>query len=317
MRTNIDTVKHMKRFYPQAWKSRTSTVIAGSLIGLNLIFTPSHAEVTVAGATPTPDNSELIAIVNGKDITSDTLASVVDMAKRQRPGEEVDEKALLDDLIATELARQEADKAGFSEREDIKARVENFADKLILNTWMQEKANALEISEEDIQAAYEERIANMPRHEYKARHILVKTESEGKALIEELKTGKDFAELAKEKSTGPSGPTGGDLGWFKPESMVKPFAEAVVGMDPGRVTPAPVETQFGWHVIKLEEKRDVKLPEMENMKPQLKRQLEQSKMLEYMKALRAEADVKILYKEKPAPAPKAEAEEDAAAEKTE
>ena len=99
--------------------------------------------------------------------------------------------------------------------------------------------------------------------------------------------------------------------------MVKPFAEAVVGMDPGRVTPAPVETQFGWHVIKLEEKRDVKLPEMENMKPQLKRQLEQSKMLEYMQELRAAAEVKILYKEKPAPAPKAEAEEDAEAEKTE
>lgn len=290
----------------------TNILIAGSLIGLSLAFNPVVAETTAE-----TKGDELIAIVNGTDITYDTLDSVLEMAKRQRPGEEIDEKALLDDLIATELARQQAAKAGFSEREDIKARVENFADKLILNTWMQEKANALEISEEDIQAAYEERIANMPRHEYKARHILVKTEDEGKALVEELKTGKDFAELAKEKSTGPSGPTGGDLGWFKPESMVKPFAEAVVGMDPGRVTTTPVETQFGWHVIKLEEKRDVKLPEMENMKPQLKRQLEQSEMLKYMQELRAAADVKILYKEQPAPAPKAEAEEDAAAEKTE
>lgn len=291
----------------------TNTLIAVSLIGLSLAFSPAMAEKhdEIKG-------DELIAIVNGTDITYETLEAVINMAERQRPGEEVDEKALLDDLIATELARQEAAKAGFSEREDIQLRVENFADKLILNTWMQEKANSLEISDEDIQAAYDERIANMPKHEYKARHILVKTEEAGKALIEELRTGKDFAELAKEKSTGPSGPTGGDLGWFKPQSMVKPFAEAVAVMEPGKVTTTPVETQFGWHVIKLEEKRDVKLPEMENMKPQLKRQLEQSKMLEHMKALRATADVKILYKGKPVEAPTAEAEEAAeAAEKTE
>ena len=159
-------------------RTNINVLIANSLIGLSLAFGTATAETTAE-----TKGDELIAIVNGTDITYDTLASVVDMAKRQRPGEEVDEKALLDDLIATELARQEADKAGFSEREDIKARVENFEDKLILNTWMQEKANALEISEEDLQAAYEERIANMPRHEYKARHILVKTEDEGKALL--------------------------------------------------------------------------------------------------------------------------------------
>ena len=312
MQINTKLLMSMKKLHSKTWKSPISTIIAGSLIGLSLAFNPAIAEETSEAK-----GTELIAIVNGTDITYDTLSSVVEMAKRQRPGEEIDEKALLDDLIATELARQEAAKAGFKEREDIKARVENFADKLILNTWMQEKANSLEIAEEDLQAAYEARIANMPRHEYKARHILVKTEDEGKTLVEELKTGKDFAELAKEKSTGPSGPTGGDLGWFKPESMVKPFAEAVRAMEPGRVTTAPVETQFGWHVIKLEEKRDVKLPEMENMKPQLKRQLEQSRMLEYMKELRTAAEVKILYKEKPAPAPKAEAEEDEAAEKTE
>lgn len=301
-------------------RTNINILIAGSLIGLSLGLGSAVAEVTVSGdiASTTADTTgdkELIAIVNGTDITYDTLEAVISMAQRQSPDEEVDEKALLDDLIATELARQEANKAGVGEREDIKARVQNFADKLILNTWMQEKANALEISDEDLQAAYEARIASMPRHEFRARHILVKTEEEGAGIIEELRTGKDFAELAQEKSIGPSAPTGGDLGWFKPESMVKPFAAAVVDMDPGKVTPAPVETQFGWHVIKLEEKRDVKLPELENMKPQLKRQLEQSKMLEYMQSLRTAADVKILYKEKPAPAPKLE--EDEAEEKTE
>lgn len=281
---------------------KTNTLIAGSLIGLSLAF-PVFAEEKAAAA------DELVAIVNGTDLTRETLDAVVEMAKRSRPGTEVDEKALLDDLIATEIARQEAKKSGLGEREDVKAKVENFADKLILNTWMQEKASSLDISDEELTTAYEERIKDMPKTEYKARHILVKTEDEGKAIIEELAGGKDFAELAKEKSTGPSGPSGGDLGWFKPQRMVKPFAEAVAKMEPGKVSEAPVETQFGWHVIKLEEQRDVKLPEIDNMKPQLKRQLEQTKMLEYMEKLRADADVKVLMKEKEAEAPKAEEEE--------
>ncbi|MEZ5536134.1 MAG: peptidylprolyl isomerase [Thiolinea sp.] len=280
---------------------KTNTLIASSLIGLSLAF-PVIAE------EKEPAADELVAIVNGTDLKRETLDAVIEMAKRSRPGTEVDEKALLDDLIATEIARQEAKKSGLGEREDVKAKVENFADKLILNTWMQEKASSLEISDEELQAAYDERIKDMPKTEYKARHILVKTEDEGKAIIEELKGGKDFAELAKEKSTGPSGPSGGDLGWFKPERMVKPFAEAVAKMEPGKVSEAPVETQFGWHVIKLEEQRDVKLPEIDNMKPQLKRQLEQTKMLEYMEKLRADADVKVLLKEKEPEAPKAEEE---------
>lgn len=286
-------------------RTKINTLIAGSLIGLTVGFSSASAET--ADATKT-DGDELVAIVNGTDIKRDTLGAVMEMAKRSRPGAEIDEKSLLNDLVSTELARQEAKKSGLGEREDIKAKVENFADKLILNTWMQEKASALDISDEDLKAAYDERIKNMPKNEYKARHILVKTEDEGKALIEELKTGKDFAELAKEKSTGPSGPTGGDLGWFKPQSMVKPFAEAVTALSPGKVSTAPVETQFGWHVIKLEEQREVKLPELENMKPQLKRQLEQKKMLEYMTDLRKDADIKILLKEKPVEAPKAEEE---------
>ena len=110
---------------------------------------------------------------------------------------------------------------------------------------------------------------------------------------------------------------GGDLGWFKTDSMVKPFAEAVAAMEPGQTSTEPVETQFGWHVIKLEEKRDVKLPELENMKPQLKRQIEQEKMMSYMKDLRTKADVKVLLKDEAKPAtaeaPKEEAKEAAPA----
>ncbi|PID50480.1 MAG: peptidylprolyl isomerase [Proteobacteria bacterium] len=294
----------------------TNKWLAVSLIGLAFTTTQVWAEATQpadTANTASKPTTDIVAIVNGTEIERGTLDAILEMAKRSgAPPEQIDEKALLEDLVITELARQEAKKAGLAEREDIKQKVENFEDKLVLNTWMQEKANALEITEDDLKAAYDKSISSMPKSEYKARHILLKNKEDAEGIIKELADGKDFAELAKAKSTGPSGPMGGDLGWFKPDSMVKPFAEAVSSMEPGNVSKQPVETQFGWHVIKLEEKRDVKLPEMKNMKPQLKRQLEQEKMLEYMQSLRSGADVKILLPEKkPAETNKEEAAEKA------
>lgn len=300
----------------------TSTLIAGSVIGLMVGFTNVQAEdpkpaaapaATAPAATaeaPKADASAdaIVAIVNGTDIKRSTLNALLEMAKRSGAGDQVDEKALLEDLVITELARQEASKSGLGERDDVKEKIKNFADKLVLNTWMQEKAAALNITDDELKAAYEKATAQMSKNEYKARHILVKTQDEAKAVIEELKAGKDFADLAKAKSTDTSAPMGGDLGWFKTDSMVKPFAEAVAAMEVGKTSTEPVETQFGWHVIKVEEKRDVKLPELENMKPQLKRQLEQEKMMAYMQDLRKTADIKVLLPEAPkAEAPKEEA----------
>jgi len=290
-------------------RNKIIPAVIGSLIGVSLTLSSSLL-LAADEAKPAEDSTNIIAIVNGVDIDRSTLDAVLEMAKRSGSNAPIDERALLDDLILTELARQEAKKSGLAERDDVKAKVANFEDKLILNTWMQEKAAALDISDDELKAAYEARIADMPRIEYKARHILVKSEDEAKAVIEELKGGKDFTELAREKSTGPSGPMGGDLGWFKPQSMVQPFAEAVIAMKPGDVSKEPVQTQFGWHVIKLEEQRDVKLPELETMKPQLRRQLEQEKMREYMDKLQAESDVKVLLTEKAEPAPAAGEDKD-------
>ncbi|HMT92313.1 peptidylprolyl isomerase [uncultured Thiothrix sp.] len=308
----------------------TNTLIASSLIGLVLGLNTVSAEdtkpaaaatTTAAPAMAAPAASteakpagadEIVAIVNGVDIKRDTLNTLMDMAKRSGAGDQVDEKTMLEDLVVTELARQEANKSGLAEREDVQEKLNNFKDKLVLNTWMQEKAAALNISDDELKAAYDKATSQMSKSEYKARHILVKTKDEAKAVLDELKAGKDFADLAKAKSTDTSAQMGGDLGWFKTDSMVKPFAEAVAAMEPGQTSTEPVETQFGWHVIKLEEKRDVKLPELENMKPQLKRQIEQEKMMAYMKDLRAKADVKVLLKEEAKPtaeAPKEEAKE--------
>mgnify|MGYP001812052435 CR=1 FL=1 len=140
-------------------------------------------------------------------------------------------------------------------------------------------------TEEEIQASYDEIVAN-PTQEYKARHILVETQGEAIALVAELEGGADFGKLAKEKSTGPSGPTGGDLGWFPPDRMVPEFSAAVATLADGEFTTEPVLTQFGWHVILREGTRDATAPTFDSVKEALKQQLEAGKLQEYLEGLR-------------------------------
>lgn len=285
---------------------KTNKIIATGLIGLSLMATSLYADDT--------KESKAVATVNGVDISQGTLDSVVDVVRRSTQGEQVDSKGILDDLITTELARQEAQKSGLAEREDIKDKVKDFTDKLILNAWTQEKAASFTPSDDELKKAYEERISGDNKYEYKARHILLKTKEEAEAIIKELESGVDFADLAKKKSTGPSAPTGGDLGWFKADAMVKPFSAAIAKMEPGTISKEPVQTQFGWHVIKLEERRDVKQPDFEALKPQLERQYQQKKMLEYMDELRSKADVKVMLPEEKADETKSGGEADKADE---
>lgn len=274
-----------------------TTMIATGLVGLTLMATSLYA-----------DDKKVVATVNGTDITQETLNTVMGMVGGM-PGAQVDPKSILDDLIITELARQEANKAGLTERQEIKDKIKDATDRIILNTWTQEKAASFKPSEDELKKAYEERTSG-EKVEYKARHILMKTKEEAQGIIKELENKVDFADLAKKSSDGPSANQGGDLGWFKASTMVKAFSEAVAKMEPGTITKEPVQTEFGWHVIKLEERRDVKPPEMEAMKPQIEREYQQQKMLAYMDELKVKADIKVMLPEeaaKPAAdAPKAE-----------
>ncbi|SEA10571.1 peptidyl-prolyl cis-trans isomerase C [Thiothrix caldifontis] len=273
----------------------TNKMIATGLVGLTLMATNLYA-----------DDKKVVATVNGTDITQETLDTVVGMVGGM-PGAQVDTKAIIDDLIITELARQEANKAGLAERQEIKDKIKDATDRLVLNTWTQEKAASFKPSDDELKKAYEERTSG-EKLEYKARHILMKTKEEAQSIIKELESKVDFADLAKKSSDGPSANQGGDLGWFKPNTMVKPFADAVAKMEPGTITKEPVQTEFGWHVIKLEERRDVKPPEFDTLKPQLEREYQQKKMLAYMDELKSKADIKVMLPEtKPAAdAPKVE-----------
>ncbi len=150
---------------------------------------------------------------------------------------------------------------------------------------------AEDVSDEELQAAYDAQYKDAePEQEFNASHILVETKEEADAIKEELDGGADFAEVAKEKSTGPSGPGGGSLGWFGPGMMVPEFEEAVAGMEAGGVS-EPVETQFGWHVIKLNETRTGEAPAFEDVREELETQVRQTKVQTAIESLTEAAKV--------------------------
>lgn len=141
-------------------------------------------------------------------------------------------------------------------------------------------------TDEEILEEYSAQIEAAPDQQYKARHILVESQSAAVDLIEELDDGADFEGLAKEHSTGPSGPNGGDLGWFAPNQMVEPFSNAVMALENGSYTEAPVQTQFGWHVILREDSRDAEPPTLDAVRDVIKQQVEQRKLQNYLEQLR-------------------------------
>jgi len=171
----------------------------------------------------------------------------------------------------------------------IKAQLDLQERAILFNAFAKEFLQKNPATEQEIFNMYEEQVALAPPKEFKARHILVDTQGEAMALIKELQDGADFVALAKEHSTGPSAPSGGDLGWFTVQSMVKPFSDAVSAMEDGAFTTSPVHTQFGWHVILREDSRDSAPPPLESARDVIKQRVEQSKFQEFMKNLRAKS----------------------------
>lgn len=268
-----------------------------------IMFSGLNTAAFADGEQPKADTKAedtVIATVNGTKINKSTLDGYLKILEKSG---KADVNAAVDDLVATEIAVQEAAKTDILERPDVKKALNDYKRNVLLKVWTKEKVDSFNITDDEIKKAYEDRVTKLASKEYNARHILVKTEDEAKAIIKELEGGADFAKLAKEKSTGPSGSNGGSLGWFKAQTMVPAFANAVKGMKKGEFSKEPVKTQFGYHVIKLEDSRDAKLPPLESLKPQLKRVIAQQKMMDFMKGLKEKADVKITLP----PAPKADA----------
>jgi peptidyl-prolyl cis-trans isomerase C len=241
---------------------------------------PSYAETGV---------DAVVATVNGVDITMGHMIVVrsgLPDQYRDLP-DEVLFKGILDQVIQQTVLAQEA---GDRIPGRVRLALENEQRSLMAAEHM-DSVLADAVTRASLEAAYEAKYANAaPENEFDASHILVETEEDAKALVATLEGGADFAELAKEKSTGPSGPRGGALGWFGKGQMVPEFEQAVIGMDDGAIS-TPIKTQFGWHVIKLNATRSMNTPEMEDVREELEQEVRMQVVDRYISELIGSATI--------------------------
>lgn len=237
----------------------------------------------------------VVATVNGSEITLGHMLMIRATLPEQYQQLPTD---VLWDGILEQLVQQEALSQLDTAKETARARLslENERRALLAAEAISVEAEKA-LTEEAVQAAYASQYLNAEQDkEYNASHILVETEEEAAALVTELEGGADFATLAKDKSTGPSGPNGGELGWFGAGMMVAEFQTAVEGLEVGAVS-APVQTQFGWHVIKLNDSRTKEAPALEQVRAQIEEQIRQDVLTAYIKDLVAKSDVTQTAKE--------------------
>ncbi len=235
--------------------------------------------------------ADIIATVNGSPIT---IAERTEISKQLiAAGQETDDKRITRELVNLELLKQEAIKRELDNNPVVISQMKAIKTRLMANAAMTAISQDIKLSDEEIQMEYEQQIAGLDLKEFKASHILLKDETAANAVIEEVNGGADFAEVAKAKSTGPSGPNGGDLGWFNSKSMVPEFSAAVMSMKAGEVSSTAVKTQFGYHVIKLVDVREAPSPTLADVEAKVEEILIQKKLRVEIEKLRNSAEIII------------------------
>lgn len=244
-------------------------------------------------STPLMAEDSILATVNGKNVTQSQLEIAAAQSKVDLTKITAQQKKLLTEaLINRELVLDEALKAGFDKKADIAARVKALTESYIAANYLASVAKEFKVDNKTLREYYDKNVvANTPK-EYKARHILVKQEDEAKALIKEIAGGADFAKLAKEKSTDAgSSVRGGDLGWFTEQDMVAPFSKMVASLKKGELGKTPIKSQFGWHVIILDDTRTTTPPTFDAVKGNIEKVLIKEKLNQYLDDLNAKAKV--------------------------
>lgn len=246
----------------------------------------------VAGLAPMA-LAQNVAIVNGKAVPVARVEALAQqVAKSGRPVTPEMQGQLRDEVIAREIFIQEAQKQGLDATEDYKVQMELARQTLLIRELFAEFQKQNPVTDADAKAEYDKFAAANSGKEYKASHILVEKESEAKAIIASLKKGGKFDAIAKKSSKDPgSGANGGQLDWAPAGSYVKEFSDAMVGLEKGKTTETPVKSQFGFHIIRLEDVREAQLPKFEEVKPQIAQQLSQQKLAEFQQSLRTKAKV--------------------------
>lgn len=231
-----------------------------------------------------------VAVVNGKPVPVARVDALIKTATHGQAAPPELQAQARDQVVMREIFAQEAEKQGIPNTADYKTQLDLVRQTVLINTLFQNFIKAHPVSDAEAQAEYAKIKAEQSGMEYHARHILVDSEDDAKKLIAQIKAGAKFEDLAKKnsKDTG-SAENGGDLDWAKPASYVPEFSAALQSLKPGQMTETPVKTQFGYHIIKLEDTRTAQFPSYDEVKDKVKQQMEQVKLQEYQEKLRKAA----------------------------
>lgn len=266
----------------------TLSKLAGALLLGALISLPA----TAAEKAKSAGAAGAVATVNGVAI-SQTVANafVAEQQAQGAPDSPELKKAVREELIRRELLVQEAKKLGLDKKPDVAAQADLARQAIYIRAFVQDYVKKNPISDEQAKAAYERMKSQMGSTEYKVRHILVEKEDDAKTIIVNLKKGAKFDELAKQSKDPGSKEKGGDLGWSSTANYVKPFGDAVAGLAKGKFTETPVKTDFGYHVILVEDSRPLTPPPFDQIKPQINQRLQQEQLQRYVAELQKKAKI--------------------------
>lgn len=266
----------------------------------------SSAALIAALVLPLSVMAQNVATVNGKPVPMSRVDALIKTATRGNPSQEIPPEVKAqakDQVVMREIFAQEAEKQGIPGTADFKSQLEMARQIVLINTLFQNFIKTHPVTDAEAKAEYDQIKAEQTGLEYHARHILVDSEDEAKKLIAQIKAGSKFEDVAKKssKDTG-SAENGGDLDWAKPGNYVPEFATALQGLKKGQMTDTPVKTQFGYHIIRLEDTRQASFPSFDEVKDKIKQQKEQVKLQEYQEKLRkaAKTDYKFAAEQAPA-----------------
>ncbi len=266
-------------------KARIALLALGSLVLLNACNAQEDKKAS--------GNEIVVATINGSPLYQSMVDNFMKQAAMQNaPDTPEVRKQVLEELIGREVARQDAVKQGFDKRADVKQQVELAQMAIIVNAYLQDFSKTHPASDDLLKSEYDKIKTQMGDKQYHVRHILVKTEKEAKDLLDQLKKGAKFDKLASSKSLDQgSKESGGDLGFNPPSRFVKPFADAMIALKKGETVKAPVQSQFGFHIIKLEDIKDI--PSFDEVKANLTPRVQQEQLRKHIEDLRAKAKIDI------------------------
>jgi peptidyl-prolyl cis-trans isomerase C len=237
-------------------------------------------------------SEETVAVVNGKAVPAMRANAILAAQIAQgQPDSPQLRNAVREELVRREVLAQEAQKKGFDKKSEVQAQIELARQGVLIGAYLNDYVGKHPVSDEAVKKEYDSIRATLGDKEYKARHILVENDDEAKAVIEKLKKGEKFEDLAKQSKDPGSKDRGGDLGWATPSSYVKPFSDALVKLEKGKFTETPVKSDFGYHVIMLDDTRELKAPAFEEVKGQIAQRLQQKVVEQHIAELRSKAKV--------------------------